>query len=815
MIAAVLERLEGVILNLFTDNYLFFIMMNETSRMVTNNTGYQNPPDDIAALVNAAPTPGASLSPSGEWMLLLEKPNLPSIEEVAQPELRLAGIRINPRTNGSSRPFYYNGFKIKSLKDFTEKKVNGLPSIPKIENVSWSPQGDKIAFTNTVDTGLELWLIDLAEASAKRITSAIINDAISGLPYRWFSDGGTILFKAIVDNRGEAPIADIVPVGPVIQENKTSVAPVRTYQDLLKNKHDEALFTYYTNAQLKTVDLKTGDQTNFGTPGIISNLQTSPDANYVLVTTIQTPFSYLVPYARFAMQVDLVNRGGVVVKTVASIPSSEDIPKGFGAVRKGPRSFGWRADLPATLVWVEAQDEGDPKVEVDIRDKMYAFSAPFAETAKPLIEFELRYGGVEWGNGTLGICYEWWWNNRQLITSRWQPDHPQEGKLLLSDRSWEDSYNDPGDFVTERNTYGRSVLVEKNGSLYLTGTGASTEGNRPFVDSFELATKKTTRLWRSKAPYYERPVSIKWISENILLTVRESKDEPPNYYFRNLENEKLTQITNFENPYKSLASVKKELVQYKRADGLDLNATLYTPPNYDPVKDGKLPALMWAYPREYKSANAAGQVKDSPYEFIRIGWYSPIFWVTQGYAVLDDFGMPIVGEGEEEPNETFIEQLVMDAEAAAKLIVDRGIADPKRLAVGGHSYGAFMTANLLVHSNIFAAGIARSGAYNRTLTPYGFQSEERTFWEAPETYFKMSPFMHADKIKVPLLLIHGDADNNSGTYPMQSERFYAALKGQGAPVRLVMLPHESHSYRAKESVMHMLWEMHNWLERHL
>lgn len=790
-------------------------MMNETSTMVTNNTGYQTPPNDIATLVNAAPTPGASLSPSGEWMLLLEKPNLPSIEEVAQPELRLAGIRINPRTNGSSRPFYYNGFKIKSLKDFKEKKVNGLPSIPKIENVSWSPQGDKIAFTNTVTTGLELWLIDLAKATAQKITSAIINDAISGLPYRWFSDGKTILFKAIVDDRGDAPIAKMVPSGPVIQENKTSVAPVRTYQDLLKNKHDEALFTYYTKAQLKTVHLETGQQANFGSPGIISNLQTSPDANYVLVTTIQMPFSYLVPYGRFAIKVDLVNRRGQMVKTVASIPSSEDIPKGFGAVRKGPRSFGWRADLPATLIWVEAQDQGDPKVEADIRDQMYAFSAPFTETAKPLIQFRLRYGGVEWGNGDLSICYEWWWNNRQLITSRWQPDHPQKGKALLSDRSWEDSYNDPGDFVTERNTYGRSVLVEKNGKLYLTGKGASTEGNRPFVDTFELETKETTRLWRSKAPFYERPVSIKWISENILLTVRESKDEPPNYFFRNLENEKLTQITDFENPYKSLKFVKKELVQYKRADGLDLSATLYTPPNYDPAKDGKLPALMWAYPREYKSAEAAGQVKDSPYEFIRIGWFSPIFWVTQGYAVLDDFGMPIVGEGDEEPNETFIEQLVMDAEAAAKLIVDRGIADPKRLAVGGHSYGAFMTANLLAHSNIFAAGIARSGAYNRTLTPYGFQSEERTFWEAPDTYFKMSPFMHADKIKAPLLLIHGDADNNSGTYPMQSERFYAALKGQGAPTRLVMLPHESHSYRAKESVMHMLWEMHNWLERHL
>lgn len=790
-------------------------MINETLLKITDDAGYQNPPDDIAALINAAPTPGASLSPSGNWMLLLEKPNLPSIEEVAQPELRLAGIRINPRTNGSSRPFYYNGFKIKSLKDFSEKKVSGLPTVPKIENVSWSPQGDKIAFTNTVSTGLELWLIDLAKATAKKITPAIVNDAISDLPYRWFSDGKSILYKAIPDNRKGAPVASPVPLGPVIQENKSSMAPVRTYQDLLKNKHDEALFTYYTTSQLKTVNLETSEQINFGGSGIVSNLQTSPDGNYVLVTTIQPPFSYLVPYGRFAIQIDMLDRQGKFIKTIASIPSSEDIPKGFGAVRKGPRSFGWRSDHPATLIWVEAQDEGDPQVAVDIRDQMYFLSAPFTEAAQRLISFELRYGGVEWGQGNLAICYEWWWTNRQLITSQWQPDYPEKGKVPLSDRSWEDSYNDPGDFVTQRNTYGRSVLVEKNGKLYLTGQGASAEGNRPFVDEFELKSKQTARLWRSEAPYYERPVSVKWISENKLLTARESKDEPPNYFFRNLKTGDLKQITHFVDPYKSLKSVKKELIQYKRADGLDLNATLYTPPGYDPMKNGKLPALMWAYPREYKSAKAAGQVKDSPYQFIRIGWFSPIFWVTQGYAVLDDFGMPIVGEGDEEPNETFIEQLVMDAEAAAKTIVDRGIADPKRLAVGGHSYGAFMTANLLAHSDIFAAGIARSGAYNRTLTPYGFQSEERTFWDAPDTYFKMSPFMHADKIKTPLLLIHGDADNNSGTYPMQSERFYAALKGQGAPVRLVMLPHESHSYRAKESVMHMLWEMHNWLEKHV
>lgn len=794
--------------------YLLLLTMT-TSLQAQDNLPYQRPPAAIADLIEAAPTPAASLSPSGEWMLLLMRPNLPSIEEVAQTELRLAGIRINPNTNGSSRSSFFNGFKIKSLEDKSERTVSGLPENPRIENVSWSPDGSKIAFTNTISNGMELWMIHLDDAKAKKLTGAVVNDAISGLPYRWFSDGKAVLFKSIVENRGAAPTTTTKPFGPTIQENKSGKAPVRTYQDLLKNKHDEALFTYYTSTQLKTVNLANGNIQNFGSPGIVRGMTTSPDGNYVLVTTLEQPFSYIVPYSRFPLQVNMYDRSGKLVKNIAKIPHSENIPKGFGAVRQGPRSFEWRADQPATLVWVEAQDEGNPKKETDTRDRMYSISAPFTNPATPMIDFKLRYGGVDWGNGELAMAYEWWWTQRQIITSSWSPDQPSAGKTMLSDRSWEDSYNDPGDFASERNQYGRSVLLERNGKLYRSGQGASDEGNRPFVDEYDVATKATNRLWRSEAPYYERPVSMKKIDKGVLVTIRESEEENPNYFERNLKSGSITQITDFKNPYESLKAVNKELIKYKRADGLELTGTLYTPAGYDKEKDGRLPVLMWAYPREYKSASAAGQVKDSPHEFIRIGWYSPIFWVTQGYAVLDDFGMPIIGEGDEEPNETFVEQLVMDAEAAINAIVEKGVADPKRLAVGGHSYGAFMTANLLAHSDLFAAGIARSGAYNRTLTPYGFQSEERTFWESPETYFKMSPFMHADKIKEPLLLIHGEADNNSGTYPMQSERFYGALKGQGAPVRLVMLPHESHSYRAKESVMHMLWEMTEWLDTHV
>lgn len=403
-----------------------------------------------------------------------------------------------------------------------------------------------------------------------------------------------------------------------------------------------------------------------------------------------------------------------------------------------------------------------------------------------------------------------------MQTLRFQPASPDKSPETIFDRSFEDRYNDPGSFVSKPNKWGKNVLLTGNNgkTLYLTGAGASPEGDRPFIDSFDLNTKKNKRLWRSQAPYYETVVSVIDIEKNTVLTRREGKKVQPDYFIRDLKKGKLKQISHFPHPYPTLKDVEKQMIKYKRDDGLELTGDLYLPPGYK-KSDGPLPVFMWAYPQEFKSRSAAGQVTDSPYRFIRLYSSSPLLWLTRGYAVLDDPKIPIVGEGEEEPNDTYVKQLVAGAKAAIDKLVEMGIADRNRVAIGGHSYGAFMTANLLSHSRLFAAGIARSGAYNRTLTPFGFQSEERTFWEAPEVYFKMSPFMHVQNVKDPLLLIHGEADNNSGTFPIQSKRYYHALKGHGATVRLVMLPFESHGYRARESVMHVAWETYEWLEKYV
>ncbi|MFK7810422.1 MAG: prolyl oligopeptidase family serine peptidase [Saprospiraceae bacterium] len=795
---------------------LLFLLMN----MMTNAqemTGYQMPPKDIADLIDAAPTPALSLSPTSDRMLLLDRPNMPTIEEVAQEEMKLAGMRINPRTNGSSRAGHYIGIKIRDMEDSKEKTVTGLPQNPKLQNLTWNRDGSKIAFTNTTLTGIELWYLDMQTAVAKKLTDAIVNDAMPGRPLTWFSDNETVLYKRIPKDRKEIPVENIRPTGPNIQVNKGKSAPVRTYQDLLKNAHDIELFKHYTTSQVVALNVKNNNTYTFGKSGIVAAMSPSPDGAYVMLKTIQEPFSFIVPYGRFPYKIEIYSKAGKLVEEVANKPLAENIPKGFGAVATGPRAFSWRPDKPATLVWVEAQDEGDPNKEAAVRDQLYMLPAPFDKAAEKSISFALRYGGVTWGTDDLAMAYEWWWKDRKIITSKWKPGAENPEKTTFFEHSWEDRYNDPGDFETEQNEYGRAVLMTANNgsTLYLSGQGASPEGNRPFIDAIDVNTKEKERLWRSEAPYYEYPIGILDKEKTLVLTRRESNEERPNYFLRNLKKGTLDQITSFENPYKSLENIQKELVKYKRVDGVELTGTLYLPEGYDKEKDGPLPVFMWAYPREFKSANAASQVKDSPYEFIRIGWGSPLFWVTQGYAIFDDFGMPIIGEGEEEPNETFVDQLRSGAEAAIDHLVGMGVADRERVAVGGHSYGAFMTANLLAHTDLFAAGIARSGAYNRTLTPFGFQSEERTFWETPETYFKMSPFMHADKIKEPLLLVHGEADNNSGTFPMQSERFYGALKGHGANVRLVMLPHESHGYRARESVMHMLWEMSEWLDTYV
>ena len=791
--------------------FLGFVLL--ISSAVSAQSSYQTPPAAIADLVNAPSTPAVTFSKDGSFMLLLERTESPSIEDLAQPELRIAGLRINPSTSGPSRAGGYINLKIKKTATGEEIQVTGLPSPAKMSGFTLSMDERYLAFTQTEAKGISLWVVDLSTYTAKAVTGPILNQVL-GNSMAWLADN-SLLIKAVNPARGKVPSAPVAPAGPTIQETSGKAAPSRTYQDLLANPHDEALFAYFMDSQLMHIKLD-GSSTAVGKPAMIKSMLLSPDKNYLLVESIQKPFSYLVPTDRFPYTVEIWSSQGAVLKTLAQLPLDEVRPTGFDATVSGIRNVNWRADAPATLYWAEAQDKGDPKIKVAERDIVFTLMAPFTGEKQKLVGTAMRFGGISWSDDNFALLSERWSASRTEKVSVFQPGAPSQAPRTIIERSSDDLYNDPGSPLLMDNAYGRKVL-HRNGELVLmTSEGGSPEGSMPFLSTFNTSTKEQKILWRSQAPYYERVTKVLNKEGSLLITLKESTDMSPNYWLVNTKKRVAPkQITAFADPYPTLKGIKKQLITYPRKDGLNLSAVLYTPEGYDPSRDGRLPVLMWAYPREYKSAADAAQVRGSKYTFTRLSWGSPLYWVTRGYAIMDQTEMPIVGEGELEPNDFFIEQLVANAEAAIDKVVDMGIGDRKRIAVGGHSYGAFMTANLLSHTQLFAAGIARSGAYNRTLTPFGFQYEQRSYWETPEVYFNMSPFSFADQVKTPILLIHGEADNNSGTFPIQSERYYNALKGHGATTRLVLLPHESHGYAAKESILHTLWEMDSWLEKYV
>lgn len=781
-------------------------------------TGYRTPSPALAAIVDAPVAPVAVLSPDRQTLLLLHRPDAPSIAELAQPELRLAGLRINPATNGQSRSLFYSGLTLQSLAGGAARRITGLPAGARIGDYEWSPDSRHLALTLVRERGIELWLAETTTGRARRLTEPVLN-AMFGEPMAWL-DASTLVLRRVPAARSAAPVSGAAPQGPVVQESLGQRAPARTYDGLLARPHDESLFEHYGISELVLATLD-GAITPLPVRGLLSVVTPAPDGRFLLVSTLHRPFSYLVPSSRFPVAIDVLDRAGRQVRRVVDRPLSENTTG--ETIPAGPRLITWRADAPATLSWVQSLPRGTVDAnKKTLRDAWRIHAAPFAGAPIELQRFEQRISSVLWGDDTVALVTE---SSGLRSTRTWRvaPGEPGGERTLLFQRNTEDRYADPGRPATQRNAFGRLVLARSaDGSkIFLTGAGASADGDRPFLDEFHLGTKVTRRLWRSGPPHYEEFIAFTDANFTRALVSRESPTEPMNYFVRALDPASgagaaatLAPLTHFTNPFPQFAGVRHEVLRYKRADGLGLSGTLYLPPGWTPAQ-GPLPTLLWAYPREFQSEETASQVKATPERFVRVSPQGPLPFLLAGYAVFNDPAMPILARAGQRPNDTYREQLIANAQAAIEALGQRGVSDPARIAVGGHSYGAFMTANLLAHSRLFRAGIARSGAYNRTLTPFGFQSERRSFWQAPEIYTAMAPFNFAHHVKDPLLLIHGAADNNSGTFPIQSERFYHALQGHGATARLAILPHESHSYRARESLLHMLWEMETWLDTYV
>jgi len=792
------------------------LLMGITKNMAQENLTYQTPPASIMKLADYQRAPQVSLDTKKEYMLLTYRATYKGLEELNQQEMSMGGLRINPVTNIGSSTSYINNLQVRKVSSKEPIQVKGLPINPRITFVSWSPDETKIAFTNTAANGVELWVIDIASAQATKLTDAVLN-ANLGSPFSWYRNSKQLLVRFLPKNRPALiDTKNGIPKGPIISESDGSESQNRTYPDLLKNTTDEANFVTISTSELYTVDLN-GQKELFKPADMYASESFSPDGNYLLVTSLQKPFSYVVPLNRFPMRTVVYDQQGRLIKVVNEVPLSEILPKGFMAVRTGKRNMNWRNDDPATLYYVEALDGGNPKVKADFRDAVYQWKAPFSENPSLLVKTIQRFSSIIWGNESVAVLQDEWYDTRNEKTYLINPSKPNEKAKIIADRNYQDVYSDPGHFETWKNKYGLYTLAIDNSSIFLIGDGHTPKGQFPFIDELNTQTLYKKRLYQSTyTDKMEEIFDIEDFKKGEALVRIQSKNEYPNYYFRNFrKKDALKQVTFFPNPFESIKDVYKEVIKYKRADGVELSGTLYLPAGYDRTKKEKLPLLIWAYPAEYKDKNSAGQSTSNPNEFTYPYYGSFVYWVTRGYVVLDDAAFPIIGEGTAEPNDTFIEQLVANAKAAIDAVDSLGYINRKKVAVGGHSYGAFMTANLLTHSNLFACGIARSGAYNRTLTPFGFQNEQRNYWDAPGVYNTMSPFMNAEKMKTPMLLVHGEADNNPGTFTLQTERYFQALKGLGAPARMLILPKEQHSYVARENILHLLWEQDKFLEKYL
>ena len=776
--------------------------------------GYQTPSPELAALVDAKLAPTSYLSSDGQWLALFERKRVVTLDELAKEELKLAGIKLNPANFSRSRvSAKFSAVELKHVQSGTVISINNLPN-GIIRSPKWSSNSKYLAFVVEQPTQANLWLYSVETKQAKELSSAALNSVLTSSPYKWLPDSSAIVANLAV-NFGKPKLENNSQnVVPVIQQSTGEKAPARTYQNLLTSPFDEAQFKYYGQGQLAYVTLD-GNTQAIGSPSLFKSFSVSPDSTNILVAGINEPFSYQVPYSRFASTWQIWGMRGYALAELAKQPLADNIPQGYDSVRTGRRDFEWRADQGAEVIWAEAQDGGDMKIDVEHHDYVYSLRAPFKREPKLFAKVERRYSGIEWGNENVAMLTDWRFSDRQIRTYIVQPRDADRNRVLFSERSYNDAYKDPGNAIYERNDLGANVIKIVGGRyIYLRGNGASEQGNVPFLDQYDVKTNSSKRLWQSKAPYYERVRALLDDEGERFITIRESKTEQPNFFIRDLGNDTLTQLTTFAHPYPAFKGVTKEQLRYKRDDGVELSGTLYLPPGYDKTQ-GPLPVLMWAYPLEYKDKAVASQVRESPYAFTYIGYWGPMPYLAKGIAVFDDPKMPIVGIDGSEPNDNFREQLVSSAQAAVDVLVKKGIADKNKIAIAGHSYGAFMVANLLAHSDLFKTGIARSGAYNRTLTPFGFQGEERDFWQAQSVYANMSPFFHAEKINEPMLMIHGQEDPNSGTFPMQSERMYAALKGLGKDARLVMLPYEAHGYRARKSLLHVLWEQEQWLDKYL
>jgi dipeptidyl aminopeptidase/acylaminoacyl peptidase len=723
---------------------------------------------DIEHLLEAEPLPPVVVDPTGRYAVLVHERQLLPMGRLAEPAIELAGHMINPLTGAAHAPLDYYGLTLIDLGS-REQIPLVLPRDAVFGYPKWAPDGSRFAFTLTRSRGTELWIGEPGEARARLLASAI--DGARGSPCVWTADSRRLLcrFVAFRDNRRVFDaIADRL-AGEALPGEPTILSEGQTKRLL--------------ETQLGLVDSVSSQRYSIGAPAAFESVVPAPGQAFLLVTRIAEPYPQVTGLNVAERVVEIWDRFGRLVRRLPT----------------RARAVEWRASKPATLTWVEQRDDAD---------HIMVLAPPYS--GSPLEAFELpnRFSGLRWiGDSSAALVSDY--DSSRRRTDLWYVDFDatDSAPRLVTGYS-SDSARLP---LMTTDSRGFATLRAYGNGFYLRGEELDGPRRRPFLEHVALDTGTRRRVWQAGEEGFEGLVEILSPDAQLLLTRRETSTAPPNYFVSASTRPVHWPLTHFEHPAPPLAAAHHVRLEYRRDDGVDLAASLYLPPGYQ--RGSPLPLVLWAYPRQISAGDAA-KIIGAEGTFMTFARAFRLFFLLRGYAVLDDVSMPIIGS-EGEANDTFVEQVVANAAAAIDAAESTGLIDAKRVGVAGHSYGAFMVANLLAHSRLFAAGVAMSGAYNRTLTPFGFQTERRTLWQATETYLAMSPLLYSDNIEAPLLLVHGLKDDNAGTSPQQSLQFYQAIRGNGGDVELLLLPWEGHSYRGRESVLKTAAQMLRWFDDHL
>ena len=781
-----------------------------------NDNMWKSPDEDILKILHAPQLPRISISPKRTHMLLSDPIIYPTLSELAEPMLKLAGTRVNPKNN------YYHGRhggtspRVLTIKGGKTVNLN-IPENAEVLSTYWTVDGKDFAMAVGFEDRIELWEGDISGNIAK-VPDMILNPLMDGA-VKWFPNQEKMLIRRIKD-RGAAPQKPSMPKGPkILEDSGASARSTYESRNLLETAFDDELFTYYNECELVIYDTKTKQTQVVGPRAAYIYAGISPDGNYLLIERLKKPWSHEVAWWRFANDIEVWDLNGKLLKTIANHPVANEVP--VRGVITGPRSVSWQPTAPHTLFWREALDGGDPMAKVDFRDRLVQWEAPFKGEPKEVFKAEHRIQSAMWGE-TDGMLMVYQRERMKRWRYVWLLDVNKGTSREWFDLDENDRYNDPGNPLFTQLDNGKYVIKVEDGAMYFRGSGGSKDGDRPFVDRRNIETGETERIFRCDKDKYEYFVGFGEESNSFIMS-SESPETVPNFYLAEIGKSikadagecarAITKqpITKFQDPSPELRQIENKIVRYERNDGVELSFQLLLPPGY---KEGtKVPTVVYAYPMEY-SAKTAGQVRGSSNRFMRIWGPSHKYFLMRGYAVLDNTAMPMIGDPET-VYDSFVPQLVADAEAAVEKAIDMGIADPDRIGVIGHSHGGLMVANLLAHTDLFCAGIARSGSYNKTNQPFGFQGERRSLFEATKSYIDCSPTFFADKVNEPILIIHGDDDSNPGTLTFQSEVFYEGVRGSGGTARLVLLPFEDHGYRAKESIEHVLWEQMTWFDKYV